>query len=133
MAKSHTVNMRVYYKDTDAVCVVYHTRYAEFMEVARTELLRVIGLSALELLEEYEVLCPVINLAIEYKKPAVYDNLLKIKVDVKEVLVDKLILDYKITNQFGDLLCTASTTNCCVRAKDFSITNMPEELIEKLK
>jgi acyl-CoA thioester hydrolase len=133
MAKSHTINVRVYYKDTDAGGVVYHTRYAEFMEMARTELLRVVGMPVQELKEEYEVFTPVINLSLEYKKPAVYDDLLQIKVDVNEVTIDKLVLDYTIANQYGDLLCTASTTNCCVKAKSFSITNMPQELIEKLK
>ncbi len=133
MAKSHTINVRVYYKDTDAGGVVYHTRYAEFMEMARTELLRVVGMPVQELKEEYEVFTPVINLSLEYKKPAVYDDLLQIKVDVNEVTIDKLVLDYTIANQYGDLLCTASTTNCCVKVKSFSITNMPQELIEKLK
>ena len=70
MSKSHTINMRVYYKDTDAGGIVYHTRYAEFMEVARTELLQAIGMPVTELREAYDVLCPVINLNPDYKKPA---------------------------------------------------------------
>lgn len=133
MAKSHTVNIRVYYKDTDAGGVVYHTRYAEFMEIARTELLRAAGVSIPDLKEEYDVFFPVISLSLEYKKPAVYDDLIKVKVDVKEISKDKFSVEYSITNQLGELLCTGNSTNVCVKAGSFSITNMPQEIIDNLK
>jgi acyl-CoA thioester hydrolase len=133
MAKSHTVNIRIYYKDTDAGGVVYHTRYAEFMEIARTELLRAAGVSVPDMKEEYDVFFPVTSLSLEYKKPAVYDDLLKVKADVTEISKDMFSVGYSITNQFGELLCTGESVNVCVKAGSFSITNMPQEVIAGLR
>ena len=51
------IKVKIYYKDTDAGGVVYYSRYAEFMEMARTELLRSLGYSVKRLDKEDNILC----------------------------------------------------------------------------
>ena len=53
--------------------------------MARTELLRNLGMSAQELIEEYNIVCPVIELNIKYKKSAKYDDNLKDLVTCDEI------------------------------------------------
>lgn len=75
--------VRVYYEDTDAGGVVYHTSYIRFLERARTEWLRSRGYSQARLMEEMGVLFSVVNLEIHYRLPARLDDLLRVRSDVR--------------------------------------------------
>jgi acyl-CoA thioester hydrolase len=130
--KTYTASIRVYYKDTDCGGVVYYSKYADFMEIARTELLRNIGISVREMLDEHNLTCPVTELHIKYKKSAVYDDMLKIKTTVTEITSYKLSISYEISNQVGDLLVTGNTINCGVDSDTFKLTKFPQEVIDAL-
>ncbi len=65
---------RVYWEDTDAGGIVYYGKYLRFLERARTEWLRSLGFSQLELSEEPGVLFAVVSLNIEYRRPAKLDD-----------------------------------------------------------
>jgi acyl-CoA thioester hydrolase len=71
-------SVRVYYEDTDAGGVVYHTGYIRFMERARTEWLRARGYSQAQLIQNEGLLFSVVNLEINYLKPARLDDLLSV-------------------------------------------------------
>jgi acyl-CoA thioester hydrolase len=71
--------VRVYYEDTDAGGVVYHTSYIRFLERARTEWLRSRGYSQARLIEEMGLLFSVVNLEIRYLLPARLDDLLLVR------------------------------------------------------
>jgi len=75
--------VRVYYEDTDAGGVVYHTSYIRFMERARTEWLRSRGYSQARLIEEMGVLFSVVTLDIHYRLPARLDDLLLVRSEVQ--------------------------------------------------
>ncbi len=62
--------VRVYYEDTDAGGVVYHTNYLKFMERTRTEWLRHLGFEQTQLKTDYNLLFVVHQLSINYHKPA---------------------------------------------------------------
>jgi acyl-CoA thioester hydrolase len=70
--------VRVYYEDTDAGGVVYHTGYIRYFERARTEWLRSLGYSQQRLAQEERVLFTVVDLAMHYLRPARLDDLLEI-------------------------------------------------------
>jgi acyl-CoA thioester hydrolase len=70
--------IRVYYEDTDAGGVVYHTSYIRFMERARTEWLRSLSLSQAQLKTEESVLFSVVQLTVQYKQPAKLDDALQV-------------------------------------------------------
>lgn len=95
--------------------VAHHSEFPVWMEIARTELLRSQG-TVYRDLEDKGVFFAVIDLAIRYKKPARYDDLLTIHVRElpghggKRVKVHH---EYEIRSE-GQLLATAKTTLACI-------------------
>ena len=98
MNKSNQTKIRVRYAETDQMGVVYHANFAEYFEVGRVEWLREFGMSY-KSMEESGVMLPVVNLNINYKKPAKYDELLTIKTTVNESPTFKIIFDYEVYNE----------------------------------
>jgi acyl-CoA thioester hydrolase len=74
--------VRVYYEDTDAGGVVYHSQYLNFLERARTEWLRHLGFEQTELRDNLQVLIVVHSLQIAFKKPAKFNDLLTVKCQI---------------------------------------------------
>jgi acyl-CoA thioester hydrolase len=84
MAHRHTI--RVYYSDTDAGRIVYHARYLDFAEHARTELLRAAGKDKgthKRLMDEHHIAYVVKSIAIEYHAPAELDDLLVVETTIE--------------------------------------------------
>jgi acyl-CoA thioester hydrolase len=71
--------VRVYYEDTDAGGVVYHSQYLNFMERARTEWLRALGFEQTDLRDQLQVLIVIHSMQIAFKKPARFNDLLTVK------------------------------------------------------
>jgi len=80
-----TLPVRVYYQDTDAGGVVYHSTYLDFMERARYEWLRDMGFDIHSLVQVHKVIFMVRSLNIEYFKPALLDDLLHITAQAAEI------------------------------------------------
>lgn len=70
--------MRVYWEDTDGGGIVYHANYLKFLERARTEWLRALGFSQEALAKEAEVLFTVVQLSVDYRRPARLDDALEV-------------------------------------------------------
>jgi len=81
-AHEHHLPLRVYYSDTDMGGVVYHSRYLDMAEHGRTELLRCLGGHQKDLLDEMNMIFVVKSLLIDYKRPALMDDLLHVKTTV---------------------------------------------------
>lgn len=77
-AGGHFFPVRVYYEDTDAGGIVYYANYLKFAERARTEMLRLVGLNQSQLKKENGILFAVRSLTIDYRRPAVLDDLLEV-------------------------------------------------------
>ena len=75
--------IRVYYEDTDAGGIVYNANYLKFIERARTEALRDIGLIQSEIVDQFKLIFVVKNIFAEFIKPAKLDDLLKIETNFK--------------------------------------------------
>ena len=82
--KSFEWPVRVYYEDTDAGGVVYHTSYIRFLERARTEWLRSLGYSQARLVEEIGLVFSVVSLEVKYLLPARLDDLLQVRCSVEQ-------------------------------------------------
>ena len=95
--------IRVRYAETDQMSFVYYGVYAQYYEVGRVELLRSLGLTYKEI-EEMGYTLPVVNMNINYKKPAFYDDELTIRTTIKELPSAKITFDYETFNHAGDLL-----------------------------
>lgn len=103
--KEHEFSVRVRYAETDQMGVVYHGNYAQYFEMGRVEWLRNLGVSY-KWMEENGVMLPVVSLQMNYKKPARYDDLLRVKTILKSQTSVKIEFDYEIYNEENDLLTT---------------------------
>jgi len=74
--------VRVYYEDTDAGGVVYHSRYLNFFERARTEMLRDMGVSQAALKEEHGLIWVVLDIHVVFKQAARLDDLLLVSCEL---------------------------------------------------
>lgn len=93
----HHFPVRVYFSDTDAGGVVYHSRYIDMAEHARTELLRLTGEDQMERLLEERTGFVVQSLNITYKTPARLDDLLIIKTRILKKAVFSMVLEQNVT------------------------------------
>lgn len=100
--------VRVRYADTDQMGYMYYGNYATFYEVARTDMLRSTGISYKEL-EKMGVMMPVVNLECNYKKPAFYDELIRIETVIREKPSVKIKFEYSLYNEKDELINTGST------------------------
>ena len=103
--KDYEFSVRVRYAETDQMGVVYHGNYAQYFEMGRVEWLRNLGISY-KWMEENGVMLPVVSLQMNYKKPARYDDLLRVKTILKSQTSVKIEFDYEIYNEQNDLLTT---------------------------
>lgn len=101
------VQLRVRYSETDQMAVAYHGSYMPWFEIARTQLLRELGLPYAEL-EAAGHLLPVLELEVRYLRPARYDDELRIEASILQRPTVRLRLHYRILRG-EDLLCTAAT------------------------
>lgn len=106
---THDTDLRVRYGETDQMGYVYYGDYAEYFEVGRVEALRSLGFPYRRL-EEEGVMLPVHDLRITYHKPARYDDLLTIRTIIRTLPSVRIVFDYEVRNESGDLLCEAATT-----------------------
>jgi acyl-CoA thioester hydrolase len=100
---SHTTRLRVRYADTDQMGIVYYAKYLEYFEVARTELLRELGLPY-RTLEESGFMLPVADASIKYYKGATYDDELLITATIEPKNSPRLEIAYSIKRGSDDAL-----------------------------
>lgn len=113
---THTSEVRVRYGETDQMGYVYYGVYASYLEVARVEALRSLGISYNEL-EKSGVMMPVITLHIDYKSPAKYDDVLYIDTSINKlptVRIPFIYRIYKVNKSETIEVCRAETTLICV-------------------
>ncbi len=111
--------------------VVYHGNYPQFLEIARVEWLRSLGISY-KTMEENGVMLPVISLQINYKKSAVYDDLITVVAKLKKIPSVKIEFDYDIFNEDGDLLANANTVLAFIDVDTKKPVKCPDYLLQKL-
>lgn len=102
----NTVKLRVRYSETDQMGVVYHGNYLPYFEVGRVEWLRNQGVSY-KSLEEDGIGLPIVNININYKAPAKYDDELTVVTRFKSQESVKIEFECSIFNEEGKLLTTA--------------------------
>ena len=124
--------IRVRYYDTDQMGIVYYGNYARFYEIGRVEALRHLGLSYKEI-EQSGISMPVYDLTSQFIRPAKYDDLLTIRVTIPQMPKTRLMFDYEIFNQEGQLLNTGQTTLVFVRTETGRPCAAPTELVEAAK
>ena len=125
--------LRVRYAETDQMGVVYHSNYFPYFETARAESIRQLGFTYADM-EKMGIIMPVIEVQCRYLRPALYDDLLTIKVILKELPVHhKIEFHHEVLNEKGELLATGKIVLYFMEATTMKRTTMPEQLMKKLQ
>jgi acyl-CoA thioester hydrolase len=127
-----STQIRVRYAETDQMNVVYHGNYAQYFEVARAEAIRELGFTYKDM-EALGTYMPIVELQCQFLRPAHYDDLLTVKVILRELSTDHRIeFHHEVCNEAGRLLCTGRVVLYFMDAKTGRKSVMPSQLHEKL-
>ena len=130
---STETQLRVRYAETDQMGVVYHSNYFPWFETARAESIRQLGFTYADM-ERMGIIMPVIEVQCRYLRPAVYDDLLTIKVILRELPVHhKIEFHHEVFNEKNELLATGKIILYFMESKTMKRTTMPEQLLLKLQ
>jgi acyl-CoA thioester hydrolase len=123
--------VRVNYSETDQMGVVYHARYLVWLDVARCDHLRQTGMSYRDL-ERAGLRLAVSEVAIRYRQPAHYDDLVRIRCWVRDVASRRVGFGYAVERaDEGSLLATASTSLLALD-HTMSLTRLPDQVKQAL-
>jgi len=120
--------VRVRYKDTDTMSVVYYGNYLTYFEVGRVEYLREHGWPMSAVNERVHL--PVVEAFVKYVKPARLDDLLEITSRVSECKRASFRFSYEIHNEAKELLATGHTVHACWNPASAKMIPIPEWLKE---
>ena len=129
---SFDTQIRVLYRDTDKMGVVYHANYIVYYEAARNELFRSIGLPY-TMLEERNIVMPIVEVESKYKAPAYYDDLLTVRATMKEMPFVRAIVEYEVYNEAGTLLNVGTTVLGYVDIERKRPCRAPEVFVNELQ
>jgi acyl-CoA thioester hydrolase len=90
---NHSMDVKIYYEDTDCGGVVYYANYLRYMERARTEYLASRGYSVKKLMDEGTIFM-VLRVEIDYKSPARYGDTIEIETRVRDVTRATMIFEH---------------------------------------
>jgi len=133
MSMNFTWPVRVYYEDTDVAGVVYYANYLKFMERARTEWLRSIGVDQTRLLEE-GLLFVILSTNVNFLKPARFNDLLRVTCEVIEHTRTSFSFTQEIFREDsdGELLVEGQARAACLDAKSFRPRRLPSTIVAEV-
>ena len=129
---SFETKIRVEYHHTDQMGIVHHSNYVKFFEVARTEWLRANGLTYAEM-ERRGVMMPIVDVAVKYRNPALYDELLSVTAFVDEMPMARMTFRYEVRGEDGRDIASGSTTLGFVDRETRRPQRAPQWLLDIIK
>jgi acyl-CoA thioester hydrolase len=123
--------IRVRYDEVDKMGYVYHGNYAKYYHISRTELLREVGICD-KTLEKYNILLPVIEMTIKYKKPVYYDDVITIETTIQELPSSRMKFNHKVFNPNHEIINEASSAIAFVNSNTRRPMKVPKVILNKL-
>jgi len=123
--------VRVYYEDTDLGGVVYYANYLKFLERARTEWLRALGVEQTALAAGHRVIFVVRSIALEYLRPAAFNDELVVTVELEGLGAGQILLLQRISRGTDEVV-TARVRIACVNTATFRPVRIPGPLTDKI-
>ena len=117
--------VRVNYSETDQMGVVYHARYLVWLDIARTEHLRLAGMSYREL-EEAGLRLVVSEISVRYRHPARYDDRVRIRCWVRELVSRRIDFGYVVEHADEGRLLATAWTSLMALDRTMNLTRMPD-------
>lgn len=126
------VEIRVRYKDTDKMGVVYHSNYIVYYEVARTEMMRELNLPYSEM-EAHGVMMPILEVESKYIGPAHYDEIITVRAMIAEEPMARINITYEIRNEAGRIINTGRTVLGFVNSETRRPCRAPQHFVEIIR
>lgn len=127
--------VRVYWEDTDAGGVVYYANYMRFLERARTEWLRALGIEQIPLKEQHGLIMVVAQVEANYRRPARYGDVLQVCSRITEIGKVSLSFEQRVHRATvdGELLLDGKVRVACIDAGSFKPRAFPTEFVRSLQ
>lgn len=126
--------LRVYFEDTDAGGVVYHARYLNFFERARTEMLRARGVSQTELKQRHGLIWVVLDIHVAFQKAARLDDELLVSCELAWTRGVRQGFRQQMTRKSdGALVATAELSAVMLHAESLKPARVPPWIGKVLK
>lgn len=127
------LSVRVYLEDTDAGQIVYHANYLKFMERARTEFLREVGMEQSTTLQQ-EFSFVVHSMDMQFKSPAKLDDTLDVRCALKTASGASVVFEQVVSNaDTGTEHCRATVTVACIGGSNLRPRRIPRDTMRRLK
>lgn len=126
----HQFHVRVYYEDTDLAGIVYYANYLKYIERARTEWVRAIGVDQTALKRDFGIVFAVRRIEADYIAPARFDDLLTVTTTVEALRPARLTLAQKVLR--GETLLFDSMVTLVALSAEGSPARLPADLRSKL-
>ena len=126
------IRVRVNYSETDQMGVVYHARYLVWLDIARTEHLRVSGMSYRDL-EAAGLRLVVSEVAVRYRQPARYDDPVRVRCWVRELASRRVDFGYAVDHDADDRLLATAFTSLLALDRSMSPTRLPDSVRQVLR
>ena len=124
--------IRPRYGEVDQMGYVYHANYVTYCHQARTELLRRFGIND-RVLEDNNIMLPVIEMNLRYLKPAAYDQELTVRTIIEELPSTRFKFKFQIFNEEEEMVCKAKSTVVFVDKENRKPLRVPDMILQPLQ
>ena len=131
VGRTHRFALRVYFEDTDTAGIVYYANYLRFMERARSDMLRAVGVDQRAAMDADEGVYAVAEVAIKYRASAKLDDALVVVSRVLEVRAATVLIHQRVMR--GDEILTDATVTAAFLSLDGRPRRQPREWVEKFE
>lgn len=129
---NHTMDVHIYYEDTDCGGVVYYANYLRYMERARTEYLASRGYSVKKLMDEGTIFM-VLRVEVDYKSPARYGDIIEIETWVRDVTRVTMMFEHIMREKTAGRVFVVCRTKVVYVDKNGRPKRLPDDYVEKMK
>lgn len=121
----------VYYEDTDAGGIVYHSNYLNFFERARTEWLKAIGVKQTELLAD-DIVFVVKKAELDFCRPAKFEQELIVESAIIEMKKASLVFKQRLIDEQGVTYCEGKILVACISLSRMRPRAIPQNIVQEL-
>ncbi|MBL4857462.1 tol-pal system-associated acyl-CoA thioesterase [Idiomarina loihiensis] len=124
--------IRVYYEDTDAGGIVYYANYLKFIERARTEWLRSLGIEQDTWLA-HNIAFVVRKVELDLRQAAKFNAELMVTVKVTKIKKASLVFEQQVLAKDGSVHCQATVLAACIDNQAMKAVAIPEPIISRIQ
>jgi acyl-CoA thioester hydrolase len=126
--RAHLFPLRVYFEDTDVAGIVYYANYLRFIERARSDMLRLVGVDQRGALEGGQGVYAVAEIAVKYRAPAKLGDDLVVVTEIEAVRAASVLIQQRVMR--GDQLLADARVTAAFLSPDGRPRRQPGEWVE---